>query len=88
MSVKLDLRWHLFKFYASAFIVLGLRHKAITIFEEMLHQYPNDPYVLSSLAYLKTQEGDKQGAIEMYKKVVQRSDAPTSSCRKPRLYQE
>lgn len=79
MSVKHDLRWYLYRFYASAFIVLGLRQKAIDTFEMMLALYPNDPYVLSSLAYMKTQNGDKQGAIEIYKKVVQRSDATAQS---------
>ena len=59
--------------------MLGLRHKAIDTFEQMLSEFPNDPYVLSSLAYLKTQEGDKRGAIEMYKRVVQRSDASAQS---------
>ncbi|MEY2797734.1 MAG: hypothetical protein RLZZ119_1216, partial [Pseudomonadota bacterium] len=34
MSVKL--RWYLFRFYASVFIVLGLRQKAIEIFDQML----------------------------------------------------
>ncbi len=79
MSVKGDLRWYLFKFYASLFIALGFRKRAIITFEEMLHQYPNDPYALSSLAYLKTQAGDKAGAISIYKIVVQRSDALASS---------
>ena len=77
MSVKL--RWYLFRFYASVFIVFGLRQKAIETFEQMLTEFPNDPYVLSSLAFLKTQEGDKRGAIEMYKKVVQRSDVSAQS---------
>ncbi|NDH79405.1 MAG: tetratricopeptide repeat protein, partial [Burkholderiaceae bacterium] len=77
MSVKL--RWYLFRFYASVFIALGLRQKAIETFGQMLAEFPNDPYVISSLAYLKTQKGDKRGAIEMYKRVVQRSDASAQS---------
>ena len=79
MSVKRDLRWYLFKFYASVFIALGLRKRAIITFEEMLNQYPNDPYALNSLAYLKTEAGDKAGAISIYKIVVQRSDAAAYS---------
>ena len=79
MSVKRDLRWHLFKFYASVFIALGFRKRAIITFEEMLNQYPNDPYALTSLAYLKTQAGDKAGAISIYKIVVQRTDAAAYS---------
>jgi len=70
MSVKRDLRWYLFKFYASVFIALGFRKRAIITFEEMLNQYPNDPYALNSLAYLKTEAGDKAGAISIYKIVV------------------
>ncbi len=79
MSVKRDLRWYLFKYWASSLIVLGLKKRATEVFEEMLQEYPNDPYVLSSLAYLKTQAGDKAGAITLYKIVVQRSDAPAYS---------
>ena len=79
MSVSHNLRWYLFKWRASAFILFGLQQQAMTVFEEMLREYPNDPYVLSSLAYLKTQAGDKEGAVAFYKRVVQRSDAPAYS---------
>ena len=79
MSVERNLRWYLFRFYASLFITLGLRKKAIDTFELMLIEYPNDPYVLSSLAYLKTREGDKHGAIAIYKRVIQLADSDTRS---------
>jgi tetratricopeptide (TPR) repeat protein len=70
MQMNLDMRWQAFKWRAFAYIALGMRTRAADDFEEMLLAYPNDPYVLSSLAYLKTEMGDKPGAIAMYKKVV------------------
>lgn len=71
MSVKKHpLAWYILKWRASALIVFGLKNQAMEVFEEMLQQFPHDTYAISSLAYMKTQLGDKDGAIADYKRLV------------------
>jgi tetratricopeptide (TPR) repeat protein len=76
MSVnKRSLAWYLLKWRASALIVLGMKEQAMEVFEEMLKQFPNDDYVIGSLAFMKTEIGDKDGAIADYKRLVASSNA-------------
>jgi tetratricopeptide (TPR) repeat protein len=42
----------------------------------MLQVYPHDSYALGSLAHLKAELGDKQGAIEVYEVLVKQPEAP------------
>ena len=71
MSVKRhSLAWHILKWRAIVLIVLGMKNQAMEVFEEMLKQFPNDSYVINSLAYLKTESGDKEGAIADYKRLM------------------
>lgn len=77
--MNLDMRWQMYKWRAFALIALGMKQRALDVFEEMLILYPNDSYVLSSLAYLKTEMGDKLGAITLYKKVVLNANAPAQA---------
>jgi tetratricopeptide (TPR) repeat protein len=68
MSInKRNLSWYLLKWRASALIVLGLKIQAMEVFEHMLQQFPDDEYIISSLAFMKTELGDKEGAIADYK---------------------
>jgi len=64
---KRNLSWYLLKWRASALIVLGLKIQAMEVFEQMLQQFPDDEYIISSLAFMKTELGDKEGAIADYK---------------------
>lgn len=68
--IKRNFTWYLLKWRASALIVLGLKNQAMEVFEEMLKQFPNDDYAISSLAFMKTELGDKDGAIADYKRLV------------------
>lgn len=68
--MKRSLSWHILKWRASALIVLGMKAQAMEVFEEMLRQFPNDDYVISSLAFMKTELGDKDGAIADYKRLI------------------
>ena len=75
MSVKRHpLPWHILKWRATAMIVLGMKNQAMEVFEEMLKQFPNDPYAINSLAYMKTECGDKDGAIAYYKRLMSSPD--------------
>jgi tetratricopeptide (TPR) repeat protein len=68
MSInKRNLSWYLLKWRASALIALGLKNQAMEVFEQMLQEFPDDAYIISSLAFLKTELGDKEGAIADYK---------------------
>jgi tetratricopeptide (TPR) repeat protein len=80
MSVKRrTLAWHIFKWRATAMIVLGMKNQAMEVFEEMLQQFPNDDYVINSLAYLKTECGDKEGAIADYKRLILSPDVTAAT---------
>ena len=75
MSVsKRSLDWHLMKWRANAFILFGLKNQAMDVFEEMNRRFPHDDYVITSLAYMKTQQGDKAGAIADYKRLTLKPD--------------
>ena len=67
--MKIDLKWQLHKWRAITFIVLGRKAWAIETFEDMLADYPNDPYALGSLAHLYAEVGNKQASVDMYKKL-------------------
>jgi tetratricopeptide (TPR) repeat protein len=76
MSVKKrSLAWYILKWRATALIVLGMRNQAMEVFEEMLQQFPNDDYVIGSLAFMKTELGDKNGAIADYKRLTSLANA-------------
>ena len=48
--MKLDLNWQKYKWCAVTLIVFGQRKRAITMFEDMLRDYPEDSYALGSIA--------------------------------------
>ena len=80
MSVKRhSLTWHILKWRATAMIVLGMKKQAMEVFEEMLQQFPNDVYAINSLAYMKTESGDKEGAIADYKRLMLSPDATAAT---------
>ncbi len=75
MSVsKRNLDWYLMKWRASALITFGLKNQAMDVFEEMKRRFPHDDYVTTSLAYMKTEHGDKAGAIADYKRLTLKPD--------------
>jgi predicted Zn-dependent protease len=57
------LRYLGFKWRAMGLLVLERRHAALAIFRQMLREYPNDGYVLASIAHLQSQTGDTAGAL-------------------------
>jgi tetratricopeptide (TPR) repeat protein len=71
---KRNLDWHLMKWRANALITFGLKNQAMDVFEEMNRRFPHDDYVITSLAYMKTQHGDKAGAIADYKRLTMKPD--------------
>ena len=76
MSVsKRSLDWHLMKWRANTLILFGLKNQAMDVFEEMNRCFPHDDYVITSLAYMKTEHGDKAGAIADYKRLTMKPDA-------------
>ena len=76
MSVKKrSFAWYILKWRATALIVLGMKDRAMEVFEEMLQQFPNDDYAIGSLAFMKTELGDKDGAIADYKRLIASSNA-------------
>ena len=77
--IKHPLDWHLLKWRATAMIVLGMKNQAMGVFEEMLQQFPNDVYAINSLAYMKTESGDKEGAIADYKRLMLSPDATAAT---------
>ncbi len=80
MSVKRHtLAWHILKWRAIVMIVLGMKNQAMEVFEEMLKQFPNDVYAINSLAYMKTESGDKEGAIADYKRLMLSPDATAAT---------
>ena len=80
MSVKKrNLNWYLLKLRASALIVLGMKHKAMEVFEEMLQQFPNDDYAIGSLAFMKTEFGDREGAVADYKRLTALPDVTAAT---------
>ena len=44
--MKLDLNWQKFKWCAVTLIVFGQRTRAVSMFEDMLKEYPEDSYAL------------------------------------------
>jgi len=76
---KQNLSWYLLKWRASALIVLGLKNQAMEVFEQMLHQFPDDEYIISSMAFMKTELGDKDGAIADYKRLVSSPDVSAAT---------
>jgi len=80
MSVKKhSLAWHFLKWRATALIVFGMKNQAMEVFEEMLQQFPNDTYAINSLAFMKTECGDKEGAIADYKQLTSFPDATAAT---------
>ncbi|CAM3777674.1 tetratricopeptide repeat protein [Polynucleobacter antarcticus] len=80
MSVKKhNLTWFFLKWRASAFIVLGMKSQAMEVFEQMLQQFPNDAYAIGSLAFMKTELGDKEGAIADYKRLTLLSEVSAAT---------
>ena len=71
---KRNLDWYLLKWRANALIIIGLKNQAMDVFEEMNRQFPHDDYVLTSLAFMKTEHGDKAGAIADYKRLTLKPD--------------
>jgi len=80
MSIKRHpLDWHILKWRAVVLIVVGMKNQAMEVFEEMLKQFPNDVYAINSLAYLKTECGDKEGAITDYKRLILSPDVTAAT---------
>lgn len=76
MSVKKrGLIWYQLKWRATFYIVFGLKNQAMDVFEEMYRLYPDDDYAIASLAFMKTEMGDKAGAIADYNRLVQSPNA-------------
>ncbi len=67
---RFDFRWSVHKWRAIACLLLGLRARAADAFAEMVVEYPNDIYGLSSLAHLKAELGDPAAAIRLYKRAL------------------
>jgi tetratricopeptide (TPR) repeat protein len=75
MSVnKRNLDWYLLKLRANALITFGFKNQAMDVFEDMNRRFPHDDYVITSLAFMKTQHGDKAGAIADYKRLTLKPD--------------
>lgn len=74
MSIVKKFSWGFYKFKATALIALGMRQIAILQLHQMLIDFPDDMYALSSLAFLKTELGDKKGAIADYLYIVQKAE--------------
>ena len=71
---KRNLDWYLLKWRANALIIIGLKNQAMDVFEEMNRRFPHDDYVITSLAFMKTENGDKAGAIADYKRLTLKPD--------------
>ena len=71
---KRNLDLYLLKWRANALIIIGLKNQAMDVFEEMNRRFPHDDYVLTSLAFMKTEHGDKAGAIADYKRLTLKPD--------------
>jgi tetratricopeptide (TPR) repeat protein len=77
--MKLNLNWQYQKWRAIGCLVLGQKKMGITAFEEMLVCYPNDSYVMMSLAHLYAEVGSKHDAILLYKQLVNQEKANAST---------
>ena len=65
------LRWLGFKWRAMALLVLGRRAAALDVFEQMLSDFPDDPYALASRAHLRGQGGDRAAALADLERLLQ-----------------
>ncbi|MCC2676609.1 MAG: Tfp pilus assembly protein PilF-like protein, partial [Ramlibacter sp.] len=57
------LRYRGFKWRAMALLVFGQRDAALSLFEQMLAEFPRDDYALASKAHLQAQGGDRATAL-------------------------
>ena len=51
------------KFSAMAWLVIGRRAQALTLFDEILRRWPNDAYALASRSHVRAQQGQREAAI-------------------------
>lgn len=66
------LRYRGFKWRAIALLVFGRRARALALFEQMLAEFPGDPYALASKAHLQAELlGDKAAALRTLDQLLQ-----------------
>jgi tetratricopeptide (TPR) repeat protein len=61
--VTRKLRYRGFKWRAMALLVFGQRDAALSLFEQMLLEFPGDDYALASKAHLQGQGGNRAAAL-------------------------
>jgi tetratricopeptide (TPR) repeat protein len=64
------LRHRGFKWRAIALLVLGRQVPALAVFEDMLREFPGDPYALASKAHLQAQLGDRAGGLRTMEQLL------------------
>jgi tetratricopeptide (TPR) repeat protein len=63
--------WWRLKLRAIVFLLLNRHQAALAVFDEMLVQWPDDPYALGSRAHVKAQVGRRDEAILDAQRLVQ-----------------
>ncbi|MCM2251972.1 MAG: tetratricopeptide repeat protein [Ramlibacter sp.] len=58
------LRYHGWKWRAITQLVLGRQAAALSLFESMLQEFPNDTYALASKAHLQARHGRRRDALQ------------------------
>lgn len=70
MSVMARVRYLGLKWQAMGWLVFGQRSRALSVFEQMLSEFPRDPYALASKAHLAVQAGNRVAALQLLEELV------------------